>query len=130
MNLPSANAHRLATSGAVQRRRGPRATQRALAVAMALILAGFVVLAACLAASARPSHAGTAVLDTPTAPAAPTRAALVSPLNPPAPAQVATVAPRATAPSPTPAAWLYVPALARDYAAPITSNCPGVNLCN
>lgn len=121
------NVSYLARSGAVQRARGPRATQRALAIAMASILALLVGLAACIAASARPSHAGTAVLDTPTAP---TRAALVSPLNPPVPAQVATVAPRATAPSPTPAAWLYVPALAHNYAAPITSNCPGVNLCN
>lgn len=124
------NVSYLARSGAIQRRRGPRTTQRALAVAMALILAGFVALAACLAASAKPSHAGTAMLDTPTAPPAP--AALNSPLVPalsptPAAIGVATISPRATS---TPAARLFVPALAHDYAAPIVSNCPGVNLCN
>lgn len=123
------NVSYLARSGAIQRARGPRTTQRALAIAMALILASLVGLAACLATSARPTHAGPRFLDTPSAPTAePVPAALTSPLMP---GQEwlggATVQPAQT---PTPAARAYMPALAHNYAAPILSNCPGVNLCN
>lgn len=117
------NVSYLARSGAVVRARGPRTTQRALAVAMALILAGFVALAACLAASARPSHAGTAAPAALTSPLVPTPSAMFL--------GAATARPTPTAtPTATPAARLYAPALARGNAAPMSSNCPGVNLCN